>query len=91
MPKPTDTPAPFAHRVSAIRQQLMDLVRDAAKHYGQLRMHVHFGDNYWTVTVLSDGTTQYENYAEENRGKRSVQIEELTTWELVNMVASLEA
>lgn len=90
MPTPTPTPNPFQPRIAAIRAQMMALVQDAAAAYGQLRMHVHYGDNYWTVTVYPDGATKYENYAEENRGANAGRVEDLATWELVSLVSGLE-
>lgn len=73
------------HKVSALEVAMRGVVREAAEKQGPLRLHTHYADNYWTVTVHGDGTTQYENYAEEARGPRG-KLEELSLWELASLL-----
>ncbi len=77
------------HKVTALEVAMRSVVREAAEKQGPQRLHTHYADNYWTVTVHADGTTQYENYAEEARGPRG-KLEELSMWELAHLLQQVE-
>lgn len=80
--------ARYVEPVRALKAQMQTLIRTAAAEQGPLKMRVSHADNYWTLTVLPDGTVLNEDYAEDARGARS-RLEDLAFWELAHLVDTL--
>lgn len=80
---------PLQQRIQAVATELRSIVLDGAAQRGTVRLHQSYADNYWTVTVYADGTTRYDNYAEEARGPRG-SVNDLTLWELATLAEELQ-
>ncbi len=80
--------ARYADAVCSLKTQMQALVRQAATDLGSVKMRLQHADNYWTITVLPDGTVLNEDYAEDARGSRS-RLEDLAFWELAHLVDTL--
>lgn len=78
----------YVEPVRALKEQMQALIRQAAAEKGRLQMRLQHADNYWTLTVLPDGTVLNEDYAEDARGARS-RLEDLAFWELAHLVDTL--
>ncbi len=69
----------------ALHGELQRQALQCARLAGSTRMNENYGDNYWTVTLHADGTTQYENYAQEARGLDG-NVADLQDWELLKLL-----
>lgn len=79
---------PLKDQIQDIASAMRKLVLQGASEQGPVRLHTAYADNYWTVEAQADGSTRYENYAEEARGPRG-SIADLSLGELALLLQSL--
>jgi hypothetical protein len=72
-------------QVKELRQQMENIVLQAAKEIPGYGFMTYYADGTWTVRMLPDGTCVNEGYAEERRGRMS-HVSALETWELGRLV-----